>query len=128
MRKFSLLCLVGFLAACSTPQGTPLYRDIGIRLSGQLIGTLLLRNKCYVAKPAVGTEIILVLPEGTIFEKARIKLPPQNGGTPASLGEQIKLTGGFIEITAQESDPYRSSPCKGDAFIVNDLETDHVQQ
>ena len=123
MRSFVLLSVVGICAGCSTPHGAPLYEDIGIRLSGQVNGTLVFRDNCFFAKPADGSAVILVLPRGTIFRKSRINLPPRNGGATAAVGEQVKLTGGFIEITGHQTDPYRASPCHGDAFIVNTLET-----
>lgn len=127
MRTFALLFVIGICAGCSTPHGAPFYDDIGIKLSGQLSGTLVFRDNCFLAKPTDSSAVILVLPRGTVLQKTRVKLPPRNGGATAAVGEQIKLTGGFIEITSQQTDPYRASPCHGDAFIVNTLETGHDQ-
>ena len=127
MRTSAFLFVIGLCAGCSTPHGGPFYDDIGIRLSGQLSGTLLFRDNCLFAKPIGSSAVILVLPRSTILQKTRIELPARNGGATAAVGEQVKLTGGFIEITNQQTDPYRASPCHGDAFIVNTMETSHDQ-
>lgn len=122
VRKLVAALFISALVSCSATQARPQYRDIGIRLSGQLDGQLVNRNGCYRATTASNKDVILILPYGTRYAADGIRLPLSNGGKTIRTGQSVTFLGGYVSITQSPNDEFRNSSCKGDAFIVNSAE------
>ena len=121
-RSFALAVLPPALWACASTSASPVYDDIGIRLSGVVTGTLIRFNGCYaVDSNDAGTPVILILPRTTRMKKTQLVFDPANGGRAVSIGEIVTLWGGYTEITDHPDHEYRHVPCKGDAFLVNSV-------
>lgn len=109
-------------SACATPlSDRPVYNDIGIRLSGQLGGKVSLSEGCF-AVVADGEPVFLIFPNGTKFEATGFVLPVENGGIPVSVGDEVKVLGGYLSLDGEGDEDFQKTSCRGSAFLVNSME------